>query len=404
MLNKIFPRTAIPISTKELRYLVQRTGKKEVSNFEKKIQDYLAVRKVIATDSGRSALLMALKSLNLKKGEKVLLPAFTCPILYNIIISEGLIPLPVDVSLKTNNIDINTLKTAYRKDTRTLILVHLFGKPCEMDEIMEFTSENNIFLIEDAAQALGSKYRNKKIGTFGDLSILSFGLGKVITGGGGGSLIINNEEHASSIDKIENNMTYPNSKDRLNICENILGMKMISHPNIYSVLRNYVDNNLTNKDIQIIHAIKNKKQKNKYNIKKIHPLSAKIVNSQLENIKKINQTRLNNSKKLIDLLKKQRNASIPTLNTYSKNVFTRFPIRVLKRKKRSSIVNKLIKQGIDVEKPYYSLNKILMNYSNVPNSINLARSLITIPNHACLSCNDISLIGKKTLSILQSSE
>jgi len=408
-MKKIIARTTIPISSEELKSLFNRVTLKDVTTFEHNLGTYLGVKTVSALDSGRSALALALRLFKLKPGEKVLLPAFVCPILYDVILSMGLKPIPVDVSFKTYNIDISQIKKAQIKDVRLMIIVHLFGKSCNMDEIIEFTNNNGLYLIEDAAQALGAEYKGKKIGTFGDVSILSFGLGKVITGGSGGAIIINNSEFLDDLKLIKEKILFSKLSTRLNVTGNIIIMNMLSNFYIYSILREPINSFFDEIDYKIIKSIQKKlidpkSVKNKYIPYIIHSLSAKITNFQLEKLDKFNKKRIYYARQFSEMLREQNVVQFQSEEYFKNNIFSRFPLKTVDNSftRRDLILNKLLQLGIDAEKPYFALKRILPTFEETHNSINLTDTMFTLPNSPCLSPNDVDFIGKAALGILKS--
>jgi perosamine synthetase len=185
----MIPRTAIPIGNEELfsiLFPVMRNGNEEIADFEMDLASYLGALKVFAVNSGRTALFSALQALGLKKGENVIVPAYTCAIVFEVILRLGLKPNFVDVDPETYNFDPELIPKAITSGTRAIIPVHLFGAPCEMDQIMEIASKYGLFVVEDVAQALGAEYKGRKLGTFGDLAMFSFGPGKSVMSGEGG--------------------------------------------------------------------------------------------------------------------------------------------------------------------------------------------------------------------------
>jgi CDP-6-deoxy-D-xylo-4-hexulose-3-dehydrase len=175
---------------------------KYVSKFESKLADFLGTKKALMVNSGSSANLVAMASLTsrllgekrLKPGDEVITPASTFPTTLNPILQTGLSPVLIDVKLSTYNIDPRLLKKALSKKTRAIMIPHTLGNPNEMDEIMEFVKEYNLFLIEDTSDSLGSRYDGKYLGTFGDFGTFSFFPAHHITTGEGGAVVTDNIE------------------------------------------------------------------------------------------------------------------------------------------------------------------------------------------------------------------
>jgi perosamine synthetase len=172
---------------------------KYVKAFEDSLRDYLNTSKkninLTTTSSGTAALELVLKALGIKKGDEVIVPTVTFGATASSIINIGARPVFVDVDLSTFNIDINLINNAVTKKTKAIIVVHLYGNPADLQKIDQICKKNNILLIEDAAEALGSKYKDEFCGLFGDAGIFSFFANKLITTGEGGAAIFKNTEH-----------------------------------------------------------------------------------------------------------------------------------------------------------------------------------------------------------------
>ena len=178
---------------------------------EKEFKKYFNVKEAISFNSGRSALLAILDSLNLEKGSEVLVQAFTCNAAVNPIIWAGLKPVYVDCDEKTFNIDIDDLKKKITLKTRAVMVQHTFGLPADMDRILEVCQKHSLILIEDCAHSLGAEYKSKKVGTFGKVAFFSFSRDKVISSVYGGMAVTNDNELAEKIRAFQQKIGYPSS-------------------------------------------------------------------------------------------------------------------------------------------------------------------------------------------------
>lgn len=150
------------------------------------------VPKVLLTTSGTTALELAVRLLNLKKGDEVIVPSFTFSSTVNaILLAEGVKAVFVDIEPNTLNIDVDKIEEAITPRTKAIMVVHYAGISCDMDKLMSIAKKHNLQVVEDAAQAIESKYKGKYLGTFGDFGCLSFHGTKNITNGEGGALFIN---------------------------------------------------------------------------------------------------------------------------------------------------------------------------------------------------------------------
>jgi len=172
-----------------------------VDKFEKELADYLSVKSCAALSSGTAAIHLALIVLGVKPGDEVLCSSFTFAASANPIVYLGATPVFIDSEPLTWNMDPVLLEEAINdraktgKKPKAIILVHLYGMPAKIDEIIAIASRHKIPIIEDAAEAIGSEYKGIKCGSFGEISILSFNGNKIITTAGGGALVSNNKDY-----------------------------------------------------------------------------------------------------------------------------------------------------------------------------------------------------------------
>ena len=171
-----------------------------VDGFEKEICKYLGCDHAAAVVSGTAAIHLALVILGVKYGDEVLCQSFTFAGSANPIVYQHATPVFIDSEEDSWNLDPQLLEETIKdrinqgKKPKALILVHLYGQPAKLDEIIQICNQYEIPMIEDAAEALGSRYKNKKTGTFGDFGILSFNGNKIITTSGGGMLLSSEEK------------------------------------------------------------------------------------------------------------------------------------------------------------------------------------------------------------------
>lgn len=172
-----------------------------VTSFENELADYLDIKHVAVLNSGTAAIHLALIILGVRAGDEVLASSFTFSATVNPIVYQGAIPVLIDSEIDTWNMSPELLEIGIKDrlskgvKPKAIIVAHLYGMPAKMSEIMDIARQYEIPVIEDAAEALGSKYKGKLMGTFGDMGILSFNGNKIITTSGGGALISNNIDY-----------------------------------------------------------------------------------------------------------------------------------------------------------------------------------------------------------------
>ena len=193
-------------SVLDSRWLTQGPKVKE---FEKMISEKLGIKHVIACSSCTTALHLALASVDVQCGHEVLVADYTFPATGHAVMHCQAEPVFVDIDIQTYNLDLKDAKTKLTKFTKAIIPVHTFGQSAEMDEIIEFAKDNNIYVIEDAACAFGSKYKGQMVGTIGDIGCFSFHATKGITAGEGGCVVTNNDKIA---DRIRSLFTFGSQK------------------------------------------------------------------------------------------------------------------------------------------------------------------------------------------------
>lgn len=188
--NKAIKKIGSLLKTGKVNYW---TGT-ECKNFEKEFSRYLGNKYSVALSNGSVALEIALKALNLKKEDKVIVSSRSFVISASCTLNLGLKPIFADVD-DNGNLNFEEIKKVYDNKVKAIILVHLNGLPCDLNPIINFVKKNNIFLIEDCSQAHGAVYKGKKVGSFGDISTWSFCQDKIIsTGGEGGMISTNNKK------------------------------------------------------------------------------------------------------------------------------------------------------------------------------------------------------------------
>ncbi|MDP4143942.1 MAG: dTDP-4-amino-4,6-dideoxygalactose transaminase [Bacillota bacterium] len=186
------------ITGNEIKYMEEciNTGKicgdgKYTKMVSELLEKTMNSKKILLTTSGTHALEMALIQLNLEEGDEVIVPSYTFVSTANAVLLRKAKLVFADIDEKTLNIDINDVKSKITKRTRAIMPVHYAGISCDMDELMKVARENNIFVIEDAAQAVYSKYKGKYLGTVGDFGCFSFHETKNYVCGEGGAISVN---------------------------------------------------------------------------------------------------------------------------------------------------------------------------------------------------------------------
>jgi dTDP-4-amino-4,6-dideoxygalactose transaminase len=173
----------------------------EVRAFEEEIAAYLGVKNAMGVASGTDALQLALLACDIGPGDEVITTTFTFIASAEAITQCGAVPVFVDIDPDTYNMSTKDLESKINEKTKGILPVHLFGQSTEMDDILELAERNNLKIIEDCAQALGAKYKTRKVGSIGDVGCLSFFPSKMLGAFGDGGMVVTNDSNIA--DKVK---------------------------------------------------------------------------------------------------------------------------------------------------------------------------------------------------------
>jgi len=167
---------------------------KYIDTFEENFSKFCECKHGIAVSNGTVAIHLALKALGIGVGDEVIVPDLTFAATINTVLHSGATPVIVDIDPESWCISTTEIEKAITKKTKAIIPVHVYGQPCDMDAIMSIAKKHKFFVIEDAAEAHGAKYKGKRVGSFGDISCFSFYGNKIITTGEGGMCLTNDSK------------------------------------------------------------------------------------------------------------------------------------------------------------------------------------------------------------------
>lgn len=172
-----------------------------VNKFEEELAEYVGAKHAAALSAGTAAIHMALKATGVEKGDIVFCQSLTFSASANPIIYQGATPVFIDSEPNTWDMSPEALEKAFEKypNPKAVIVVHLYGTPAKLDEIVEICKKHNTTLIEDAAESLGATYKGKETGTFGKYGVFSFNGNKIITTSGGGMLVSDDDERIQKV-------------------------------------------------------------------------------------------------------------------------------------------------------------------------------------------------------------
>jgi perosamine synthetase len=204
------PLSAPDIEQAEIDAVVEvlRSGRLSLGDklpqFEADFASYLRAPHAVAVSSGTAALHLAIRALGIGEGDEVILPSFAFIAVANAVRYERAVPIFVDIDSRTLNLDPCRIEKAITPRTRAILVVHTFGVPAAINEILQIAQHHKLFLIEDACEALGAELDGKKVGTFGDIGVFGFYPNKQITTAEGGIAITQNAQIAARIRALRN--------------------------------------------------------------------------------------------------------------------------------------------------------------------------------------------------------
>jgi len=338
----------------------------KVEEFEKLVSDYTGARYSIAVTNCTAALHLSLLSLGVSVGDEVIVADYTFPATGHSVLYCGATPVFADINPKTYNINIECIDDLITEKTKAIIPVHTFGQPADMDKILKIAHNNDLYVIEDAACALGAKYKGKFAGTIGDIGCFSFHARKGITTGEGGMIVTNNKELAT---KIKQYATFGmvSAYERENMNE-------ISIQKFENLGYNY-------KMSDISAAIGVAQMKKIDNIIKEKNLLAEYYNKKLENIDGIDA---------------------PYVNDEIIHVYQSYVSIVNKKYNRNKLINLLLENGIQTQIGTYASHIQPVYKTNIkcPNSLYVYKQAIALPMYYGLEKEQIDYVCGTLKNIL----
>ncbi len=302
------------IKSGKVNYWTGNEGK----SFEREFSQFCKTKYAVAVSNGTVALEIALRALGIKKDDEVIVPSCTYIATATAVLNIGANPLFADIDINSLNIECKEIKKLISKKTKAIIVVHLGGFPCEMDQIMKIARKNNIKVIEDCSQAHGAKYKNKPVGSIGDISTWSFCQDKIISTLGEGGMIATDKK--KYFDFIWSYKDHGKSRIEMNNSKNKIGFKWVHN--------------------------------NRGSNHRLTELQSAVGRIQLRNIEKNNKIRKSNAKAIYKVCSKySKNIRIPSYPNEIMHAWYRCYIFVeqeglINKLKRDKLLDLLNKNGV----------------------------------------------------------
>jgi dTDP-4-amino-4,6-dideoxygalactose transaminase len=364
----------------------------EITKLENKLCSIFGANYCITTDLARQAIVLALRAMGIKKGDGVILPSFVCQTIILPVLSLGCIPQFVDIG-DDLNISPESVKRTITPLSRAIIMPHLYGKAAPADEVLEIARNHNLFVIDDAAQAMGAKYKGQYAGTMGDVGIFSFGPFKGIMATRGGALVTNNKEIFQKI------LNMPLAENKSN-----------SFKRGIAALIKFKYRKFGYPLIKARRSLQNPTPTTKLNFsemapERISPMDAAIAQIQLDKLHEITKRKSFLGKPLTELLSNCKFLDIPPANNQD-NVFVKFVIRLKDIKQTlpgkagdnaASLIKYLRRCGIEAEHAYAPLHlkdQFASYYTqDLPYTEHICKNLIALPLNPDMSISDLEFMA-----------
>lgn len=325
-----------------------------VKRFEDEFASWIGVRGGVTTNSGTTALHLALAALDVGSGDEVIVPDFTFAASAAAVTYTGAKPIFVDVHPEYWGIQPEKIENKITDQTKAIIPVHLYGHPCEMDPIMEIASEHDLYLIEDAAEAHGAEYKGRKVGNFGDIACFSFYANKIITTGEGGMCVSDDKDLLHKMAYLRSHAMKPEER-------------------------------YWHEKIGFSYGMTN--------------LQAAVGVAQLERIEEFIQQKRENAKLYSRRLSSLKGLKTPVELPWAKNVYWRYSILLNNEGLdigKDSLMQNLTKKGIHTRRLFYPLHKLppYVKYDDgkFPVSNRISKKGLSLPSSVKLTGEEINRV------------
>ncbi|WP_300411174.1 DegT/DnrJ/EryC1/StrS family aminotransferase [Lagierella sp.] len=351
-----------------------------VKEFEREFSNYIGVKNAISVGNGTDALILALKALGIGEGDEVITTAYTFFATAEAIAYVGATPVFVDVDLDTYNIDPSLIEEKISSKTKAILAVHIFGNPCKMDDINAIARKHDLYVIEDAAQAIGCKYKGNMIGTLSDIACFSFFPTKNLgCAGDGGMLATNDDELATILRALKVHGSGENGLRAYNIINGIeeeVEVDESADNTVYNPLKYY--NYLIGQN------------------SRLDEIQAAILRIKLKHLEKWTENRIENAKKYNEKLKDV--LVTPKKEEDSRHVYHLY---IVQSENREKMVDYLKEKGIATGVYYpvpMHLQKVFkpLGYKpeDCPNADYLSKRTFALPMFPELRDDEIEYIAK----------
>lgn len=383
IVRRTIPPAAAPISLSDLLYgFLGIMNGKAIGRLEGDIKEYFGVEYPFFVSSGKAALFIILIALNRMSGKrKVIIPAYTCYSVPSAVHMAGLEIVLCDVKRETLDFDFSRLKMLLDQDTLCVVPTHLFGVPSDIERVRELCGDS-IFIVEDAAQAMGARNRKGKLGTLGDVSFFSLGRGKNITCGNGGIILTSSRDIAESIRRQVDVLEDVSMVDYLKQVVEVIFLILFLHPNLFWFPKGLPFLKLGETEFH-----------RKFPVKKFTAFQAGLLRGWRTKLEMFNRRRAEVSDYYIGVLPPEYRTPFHK----DGSPFNRFPFCLDDRSQKDALCKRGSMAGISpmYPGPIHKIRELAGTFgdSDFEGADDLSDTLVTLPTHVLLQRNDKRIIG-----------
>ncbi len=393
------PPTAVPIAMRDLWSGLAALARPEraLSRLRSELQARTGRQPGHFLASGQAALttiLLGLKTLSDRSS--VVIPAYTCPSVVQSVLKAGLEPVACDVSPRTMDLDRDALHalmdSSVGANVLAMVPTHLYGWAQDVRDLVSVGRELGVFVVEDAAQALGASFQGRMVGTWGEAGFYSLGRGKCLPAGGGG-VIVASARCAPAIESVAANVPGERRRVRrdLGALALFLGYGLATRPvGWWFIARSPLNPANERMDADTLPPIM---------LESLSPVRAAIAASMMARIDEVHAIRRRNAERLISLLSRFRFLTIPEIPPDSKPVFLRLPVIVDSPEMADLLFRRLDRDGVGVSRSYHRTlpdmypGSLQVADRGFPGASTLATRLLTLPTHGFLQERDFDTIA-----------
>lgn len=385
--RRAIPPTAAPVSARELaRGITGLFSRVDPGELELGIREYFGSEFVFLASSGKAALVLILKGLSsLRSRKKVLIPAYTCYSVPSAIVKSGLEIVLCDVDPHSLDFDYPQLERLVDEKALCIVSTHLFGIPSDVERTRRICEGKGIFLVEDAAQAMGVGHDGRKLGTSGDVGFFSLGRGKNLTCGSGGIIVTGSKEIAGALQVQYNQLHIESLQESAKTLFVLSLMEVFMNPSLY-----WLPDGLPFLKIGETHF------NSDFKMFRMNRVKHNLLHDWKSKLDSFNNIRSNVSEEYKNLLDLDRNIKM----YFAKIPYLRFPVYLKNKEVKDNICHEYRHIGISPMYPggIISIKEIagIVGEYSCPASAVIAEKLVTLPTHGLVDGD----LGKEICSVI----